>query len=301
MKKDMKVIESVDDSVLVVDYHPKEFPIMVTSSAQEFVSTQIEQANDFKISDLVADQTGINKVKRESIENQIEERALSRVREIEEKAYREAYELGLIEGTEKAFQMRKQELIERVNDINSLLSMFQEVKNRLLVENEQALVKLCVSIASKIAMKEIKGQEDAIVELLKSTVEELQAEDSIRVTVSDEDLFFLESLREKTGTQFELLSRLKLESSDEIASGGCIVETNNGSIDARVENRVEKAWEAIVSKLPKYRDKDYEHIVSGDDSSGVDTQSLASETSESEESSSSESNTDDTGEGETEE
>jgi len=298
MNKDKKVIESVDDSVLVIDYEPKEFPIMVTSSAQEFVSSQIEKANDFVISELVADQTGINKVKRESIENQIEERALSRVKEIEERAYREAYELGLIEGTEKAFEMRKQELIERVNDINSLLKMFQEIKKRLLIENEEALVKLCVSIASKIAMKEIKGQEDSILTLLKSTVEELQAEDSIRVIVSDEDLFFLESLREKTGTQIELLDRLKLESSDQITSGGCVVETNNGSIDARVKNRIDKAWDAIVSRLPKYREQNEEPIT---DVESMNATQVIEDTSESDPANSQEGDNGPVNDGESEE
>lgn len=249
-----KIIDSGDSSALVMNYEPKEFPIKVTKSATDFVSSQAEGTSDFQISELVADQVGINEIQRQSIARDIEEKALARVKEIEERGYREAYELGLIEGTEKAFQMRKAELEERVQDINSLLMLFQDIKRRLLIENEQALVKLATAVASKIAMREIQGQEDTILTLLKTVTDELQAEDTIHVTMSDDDLLFLESLREKTDNQIELLDRLKVESSTEISAGGCIVETNHGSIDARVRNRVDQAWEVINSRLPKFKE-----------------------------------------------
>ena len=250
-----KIIQSKDSSALVLNYEPKEFPVKITKSASDFVSSQQESVSDFQISDLVADQVGINDIQRQSIEKQIEEKALARVKEIEEKAYKEAYDLGLIEGTEKAFQMRKAELEERVQDINSLLMLFQDIKKRLLIENEQALVKLATAVASKIAMQEIQGQEETILTLLKTVADELQTDDTIHVTMSDDDLFFLESLREKTDNQIDLLDRLKVESSTEIASGGCIVETNHGSIDARVKNRVDRAWEVMNSRLPKFKEK----------------------------------------------
>lgn len=249
------VIKGKEDNILVLNYEPKEFPVTVTTSAQDFVSAQQEGSSDFKISELTAEQVGINEIQRKSIERKIEERALARAKTIEEKAYKEAYELGLIEGTEKAFQMRREELEERVRDINTLLELFQEIKKRLLIENEQAFIKLATAIGSKIAMQEISGHQETIVKLLHTVVEELQAEDSIHVKISDEDLFFLESLREKTGNQIELLDRMKLEASGEIAKGGCIVETNNGTIDARVKNRVDKAWELMDGKMPKYKDK----------------------------------------------
>ena len=249
-----KIIPSGDTSVLVMAYEPKEFPVRITKSATDFVSSQYKKSSDFKISSLIADQVGINEIQRQSIDKEIEERALARVAEIQERAYKEAYDLGLIEGTEKAFQLRRAELEERVKDINSLLLLFQDIKKRLLIENEQALVKLATAIASKIAMKEIQDQEDTILTLLRTVTNELQAEDTIHVTMSDEDLFFLESLREKTDHQLDLMDRLKVQSSSEIASGGCLVETNNGSIDARVKNRVDRAWDAIVSRLPKYKE-----------------------------------------------
>jgi flagellar assembly protein FliH len=269
-----KIIQQGDSSALVLNYEPREFPVKVTKSATDFVSSQKEKVSDFQISELVADQVGINEIQRQSIEKAIEEKALARVKDIEERAYKEAYDLGLIEGTEKAFQMRKAELEERVQDINSLLMLFQDIKRRLVIENEQALVKLATAIASKIAMHEIQGQEDTILTLLKTVADELQAEDTIHVTMSDDDLFFLESLREKTDHQIELLDRLKVESSTEIASGGCIVETNHGSIDARVKNRVDRAWEVINGRLPSFKEKKgllaNEHSMKEQDSSSDD-------------------------------
>ncbi|MCB0407061.1 MAG: hypothetical protein KDD34_02590 [Bdellovibrionales bacterium] len=242
------------DQIVILDYVPKEFPVVITSSAENFVSSQGSVRSDFKISDLVANQVGITELQKKSLENRIEEMALERLQQVEEKAYAEAYDLGLIEGSQKAFEERRVEFENQINQINEVLLAFENIKTKLLTENESTFMKMIFEIASKIAMKEIKEDESAIIEVLKKVIEDIQSDDQITVKISSEDLMFIESYKEKTGKDFELLGRLKLESSDRVKHGGCIVETNYGSIDASIKQRVAKAWELIEMRIPKYKE-----------------------------------------------
>ncbi len=264
-----EVIRKNDSESIVLDYIPKEFPAVVTHSAESFVSSQGESTSDFKISELVADQVGISELQRKSIENKIEEMALDRLKNVEEKAYAEAYELGLIEGTAKAFEERKAEFEDQIQKMAELLEGFESIKSRLLDENEVTFMTMIHEIASKITMKAVQEDEGMIIEVMKKVVNEIQAEDQVTVKISPEDMIFVESYKEKTGRNFDFLERLKLESSDGIVRGGCQVETNSGSIDATVRQRISKAWDVIVNRLPKIKSTaDHESDDSGKGESG---------------------------------
>ncbi|MEQ1665650.1 MAG: FliH/SctL family protein, partial [Bdellovibrionales bacterium] len=70
------------------------------------------------------------------------------------------------------------------------------------------------------------------------------------VKLNQSDYDFLEELRNKKVKAADELVHVKLISSPEIKTGGCIIETNYGAIVSTVEQRVEKAWAIIESKLP---------------------------------------------------
>lgn len=266
-----EIIRKGEMDSVILDYVPKEFPTVVTTSASSFVSAQESHSSDFKISELVADQVGISELQRKSIENKIEEMALDRLKIVEEKAYREAYDLGLIEGTAKAFEERKAEFDEQIQQMEELLNGFQFIKDKLLAENEATFMRMVHEIASKIAMKAISEDEHLIIDVMKKVVNEIQSEDQVTVKISPEDIMFVESYKEKTGRNFDFLQRLKLEASDNVARGGCQVETNSGSIDATVRQRVNKAWKIIEDRLPTIKDGTNQVVHTQDSMDDIET------------------------------
>jgi hypothetical protein len=49
----------------------------------------------------------------------------------------------------------------------------------------------------------------------------------------------------------EIFKTVKLQSSDKLQSGGCIIETEFGAIDASVPERIERAMIAVKARAPK--------------------------------------------------
>ncbi|MCB0357040.1 MAG: hypothetical protein KDD40_08540, partial [Bdellovibrionales bacterium] len=47
-----------------------------------------------------------------------------------------------------------------------------------------------------------------------------------------------------------------------MSNGGCILETNYGAIDARIEERLEKVWKAIEDKMPRINEEHIEQSMS---------------------------------------
>ncbi|MCB0390665.1 MAG: hypothetical protein KDD58_05220 [Bdellovibrionales bacterium] len=249
MKK--QFIEAEEAKQKVFEFVPKKFPIVISNVASGFISSQEGKASDFKLSELVAKQSGIAELQRREVESKVEAEALEKLKEIEEKAYKEAYQLGLIEGTEKAYTDYKEEFREKIESLDQLLKTFEGLKVELIEKNELQILQLLQLMASKIATDHVELNKDVIIKVIRKVIEDAQTEEDVIIKVSTEDYVFLESLRERQDKIVDFLKRVKIEPIDDIRSGGCILETTYGAIDSRLEQRLDKVWEAIESKMPR--------------------------------------------------
>lgn len=234
-------------------HNPKSFLVKHTTVAKEFVHMQDESISDFKVADVIAQLSGIESMRKENVEKQVEGTVLERLKEIQEQAYKQAYNLGLLEGAEKAFVEKKQEFEMRLASFDEFLKETEHLKVHLLQECEVALMKIVYNLASRIAMREVGLEREPIMQLLNSIVLEVQSADSITIKLSPNDFNFIEELRKKNVKDCEKLERVKFLSQENISDGGCFVETNYGEIDASIEQRVAKAWSLIEQKLPKIK------------------------------------------------
>lgn len=245
------------DKVAVV-YSPRRFPTAIQPAAREFVSLQAMRPDgmepSFRIDKIVAQQTGIADLERLSIEEKVEREALLRVKDLQEQAYQEAYQLGFDEGRETAFVERKAELVRSLNQLSSLIASIERLKSDLVASNETQIIRLVFEMAKRIALHEISVRPDAVLEVMRQAVASAQTDETFTIRVSPDDFQFIESVKEKLGKDFEFLQKSKLEASEEITHGGCVIETNYGAVNATVEQRLSKLWETLSEKLPKIQD-----------------------------------------------
>lgn len=239
------------DTKVVVDYTPKKFPVEMAKPANDFQSSQKGSNSDFEINNLVAELTGIADKRRAEIEERIEALTLEKLKTVEEKAYNEAYDLGLIEGTEKAFQEKTAEIEKRLGDLDLLMNQIQHLTINLLAEKENQIMKMINKLASKIAMFEIEQNQENLIRLIYEMFEEMQDDEKVLIRVAPSDAEFIKQTRTKLGTENNVLKTLKIEVDHDLLPGGCVMESNYGSIDASIEMRVSRAWKAIEERLPR--------------------------------------------------
>jgi flagellar assembly protein FliH len=110
-------------------------------------------------------------------------------------------------------------------------------------------------MASRLAKTELVNNNEAIVQVLRDAVGLAQDEENVTVRVSPTQFEFLETLKKETGREFEFIKKMKFEPDQEIADGGCIVETNYGEVDARIEQRMQQLWSVLSENMPKVKDK----------------------------------------------
>lgn len=243
----------------VMDYQPKKLAVAISAQAKNFIMSQPKETTvNFRISDLVAQQTGIQELEHQAVEKRIEQKALERLKEIQEDAYKEAYDLGMDEGRQKGFTEAKELIAQRLTHLNSIIEKLSRIKVDILQRNEIQIVDLLYHMASSVAMFEVQKNNERIIPVLKQAMESLQKDETMLIKVSDSDKESIEKLKEISGQEFEFLNRSKFESSVSIKPGGCIIETNYGLIDATLEERIAKLLRAIEDTKPNVKRDEFE-------------------------------------------
>lgn len=151
-----------------------------------------------------------------------------RIREQAKKILAEAIEEKEAErnsGFEEGHQEGLAQLTER------LVTLEQE-REELLKQQEKEIVEMVLAIAKKVVARELK--KGAIADLVRQAISQAVG-DRVVVRIHPDD-------KEKLG---EVGSKLTLHLDETITPGGCLVETELGTVDARLETQ----WKAIQKAL----------------------------------------------------
>lgn len=148
---------------------------------------------------------------------------------IKEHAFREGYEEGLRQWGEH------------------LVRFEQELKVRQ-EETKKMILPIALAAAKKMIGRELTLSPDVILDIITANLKAVAQHKKITIYVSRQDLEIVEQQRPRLRDLFEHLESLSIRPRDDIAPGGCVIETEIGIINAQFEHRwraLEKAFEAL--------------------------------------------------------
>jgi type III secretion protein L len=119
-------------------------------------------------------------------------------------------------------------------------------------ELQKTVMPVALKAAKKIVGAELTLKQDAIIDIVMSTLKTVAQHKRIVIYVSKHDYEILEGAKSKLKSIFEQLESLSIRERDEIENGGCIIETEIGIINAQLQNRwrtLEAAFEALTQAL----------------------------------------------------
>ncbi len=255
MRLSKAVLKSIEVPKKVLEYTPPKFELGTPEQAKAYLEGRRANASNFRMSDVIRVQTGVQKVEASSVEENVEQKVLERLKEVQESAYQEAYQLGLDEGRARALQDTTDDINAHLAEMQNLFASIRSLKKVLVEQNEKHLVELVFHMAKRLAHKDVQTDPQVVVSVMREAVEKAQVDEEVTVQVAPTQIEFLESLKSQTGRELEFLKTIRFEPVEGISPGGCVIETNYGEIDSRFEERVDKLWESVSESLPRIKDK----------------------------------------------
>ena len=140
------------------------------------------------------------------------------------------------DGTDKAVTEFEQNILE-----------VREIRERVWRETEQDLLRLSIRLTEKILGREIKSDKKAVVDIVVAALQNARQQEKLTVRVNPTDLPIVEK-------EVENLARtgrvrfMDFIADPRVSEGGCLIESEVGTIDARLETQLRVLERALLSQ-----------------------------------------------------
>lgn len=177
---------------------------------------------------------GYRRIEDRNIVSRAQEDAVS----IKEAAKQEGYN----EGVNKA--------LADIKILNEKLSEFFNYKEYVFQKVSECILDISVEIAQKIINKQIESDKTALIELIKTAVNEVnKTEEKITLKVMPKDVELVRDSIPEIFTDKGTDARIYVVPDNNIREGGVVIETSNGIVDATIETQLKIIQKALQENL----------------------------------------------------
>jgi len=170
------------------------------------------------------------------------------IEEIEAQAYLRGFNKG-----EKAGFKTGQEKIESVfNSLQSVVSELTKLRKQIFIDSESEIVELALAIARRIVCHEVKLNKNTVIDVTREALKEVEDHEKIKIRLKPEDLECFENGDSNPICNNE---NVTFEAEETISSGGCVIETDAGAFDARIEKQLQAVEGALRSAYKQFEQK----------------------------------------------
>lgn len=160
---------------------------------------------------------------------------------------REGMEQGQREGQEKGLQQGlakgQREFDEKFARLDELMKQMSHAINEQDYTLEQALLNLVIAVARPVVARELAIDSRHILSVVRQALSALPpSRDNVRIFVNPLDAVLLNEAKERTGDAWRVLA------DEQVAKGGCRIETEQSLVDFTVERRFALMVEQVLDK-----------------------------------------------------
>lgn len=148
------------------------------------------------------------------------------------------------EAEKRGYEAGFQKWAEHIAAFEKRMALMREEFSRMLAP-------IALKAAQKIVGEAFKSNEELIFKIVENAIKPVLQHKRVTIYVNRDDLQFLERHRSDLKELFEGVEVLSIRERSDVAKGGCVVETEGGIINARLENQwavLERAFEKLFTK-----------------------------------------------------
>jgi len=165
--------------------------------------------------------------------------------ELEEAARLQGYNAGFEQGFAAATAAAEEAMAQSVRRLAELVSSVHENHSAFFRAAERQVVDLALQIAQKVVEREVEHMPDLAVNVVRAALEEMDARTAVRVRVNPEDAELLRRRWAQVVPPGIPAERIELQPDERVRSGGAVIETTHGEVDAQIESKLAQLGNAL--------------------------------------------------------
>jgi len=151
-------------------------------------------------------------------------------------------------GAEEERHQADEDLAGICSALTEAISIVSRLREKIIKESEEELLKLSFMVAKKIIRQEIKQDRRILTQLVSEALKEFPEQHDIVVCLHPEDYKVINSNKELFLAGIDEERPITLKSDETTTLGGCVVESSTGVIDARIEAQLEEIYKCLMEE-----------------------------------------------------
>jgi flagellar assembly protein FliH len=158
-----------------------------------------------------------------------------------------AYENGFAQGEKAGMEIAERKIEVVMRRYSESIMELGKLRSALYGQAEREVVKLAIEVAKKIVHREVQADREIIETLVHVALSHVAEKSAVTVHLSPLDYNFLlehrAELNQSEGRDISLLADQSIE------RGGCLIQTECGDIDARIEEKFREVEQAFFEGM----------------------------------------------------
>lgn len=177
---------------------------------------------------------------------EIEMQAQARINEITNEAYKKGFE----QGREEGFKAEKAEMERLILRLHTIIERTMDKREEILNNTETQIVELVLLISRKVVKTISENQKSVIISNIAQALRKLKTRSDIIIRVNLADLELASNHLKEFTEMIENAKNISIVEDTTVDKGGCIIETDFGEIDARIQSQLNALEEKILDIAP---------------------------------------------------
>lgn len=203
----------------------------------------------FKINPIVEKYRGLKDQEEQEYQALVEKEVARRIAEIQDEAFKAGFDEGVNQGREEIFNEMRSVVDQKLDNFSQMVTEVLKTQDEIINVQKKEIYLLLRNLTKWIIIRELKDDGKYIERLLEKLLLEIQARHNLLIQVNSNDFEGMPEILKHVQSRLGELKNVRVEIDSAITSSGMIVESDNGIINATMEEQfksLDKLFEDVL-------------------------------------------------------
>ncbi|MCR5175902.1 MAG: flagellar assembly protein FliH [Anaerovibrio sp.] len=202
-----------------------------------------QQLKDAQIASEIIKQEA--KAEAEKILEEAKQEADKIKEEAREAGHQEGFEAGKAEGFEKIQQEQHQIILDANDKAERTIKAAQEEALEYVTKAENTIAEMVMSIADKVIPQHFIDMPQMVLPLVQNAIQKVKDQPQVEIRVAPDVYELVIMARSEYLASMEGKAELSIVSDETLKVGDCVIESPNGTVDAKLSTQLELIKQSI--------------------------------------------------------
>ena len=205
--------------------------------------------SQFKVNPIVEKYRGLKDQEEQEYLEAVEKEVVRRISEIQDEAFKAGFDEGVNQGREEIFNEMRSVVDQKLDNFTQMVTEVLKTQDDILAQQKKEIYVLLKNLTKWIIIRELKEDGKYIERLLEKLLLEIQARNNLLIQVNPTDFGGMPEILAHVQSRLGELKNVRVEIDSAILTSGMIVESDNGIINATMEEQftsLDKLFEDVL-------------------------------------------------------